>query len=492
MIIIVVYASAAKHKAMDMVVHAYDIVFYLTSPSTLVFLWSEYRAQMVQLIIALAAFIASVGLAYRVDGTRISRWIAIPALFAFAALTGTAAIMKGERRHTQQYWDDLVVSTFYSSWPETIETLWRGQLIEAATAGGGKPFVVPAGCDPAQKPPHVILIHQESIVPPEYFPHVSYDKHIDAMFRSSGGQLHKMRVETYGGASWLTEFSILAGISTYSFGGMRPFVQSLMAGKVHDTLPQSMARCGYRNTVFYPLNRNFVSNAKFYTAAGIPEIFDMKDQGAKTANERDHFYYGNMLKLLESHIRSSQQPLFSYIITMSGHGPYLKPYHPEVDVPGGGPGTAPEMHEYLRRLSMARMDLDALKSDLKTRFPNEKFLLVHYGDHQPVATRSYLGFGNVNAAEDVALAKDSPGFITYYAVEGINYTPPPLPDLETLDVPYLGTVMMDAAGLPLSEAHAERKRLMTLCHGRYDGCSPRAPILAFHRRLIDSGLLQVR
>ena len=39
--------------------------------------------------------------------------------------------------------------------------------------------------------------------------------------------------------------------------------------------------------------------------------------------------------------------------------------------------------------------------------------------------------------------------------------------IDTLDVPYLGTVMLDLAGLPLSDSHRERKRLMELCKGRY-------------------------
>jgi Sulfatase len=329
------------------------------------------------------------------------------------------------------------------------------------------------------------------VVPPEYFPQLGYDKRVDAMFRSGDGSLRKMRVETYGGASWLTEFSILAGVSTYSFGGMRPFVQSLMAGRVHDTLPEALARCGYRNTVIYPLSENFVSNGKFYKAAGIPEIFDKKAQGAKTASERDHFYYGTLLNLLSSHIKSSDQPLFTYLITMSAHGPYLKPYHPEVDVPGGAPGTLPEMHEYLRRLSMARIDLEELKRQLAARFPGEPILLVQYGDHQPIATRHYLGYGNVNSAEDVAITRGSPGFLTYYSVEGIHYPTPRLPDVDVLDVPFLSTVILQSAGVPLSDSYLERRRLMNLCKGRYDGC-PEGAMLKFHRRLIDSGLVQAR
>lgn len=492
MITIVVQSAAAKHKAMNMSVHAYDLIFYLTSPSTLAFLWDSYRSEIAFLFLALAGLGLGMALAYRMDATRIRRLVAVPLMLLFAFSTGWSAIMKGERRHTQQYWEDLVVSTFYSSWPETIETLWRGQLIEAADAAPGPLFAVPADCATAKKPPHIILIHQESVVPPEYFPQVRYDKRIDGMFRSGDGTLRKMRVETYGGASWLTEFSILAGVSTYSFGGMRPFVQSLMAGRVHDMLPQALARCGYRNTVIYPLDKNFVSNGRFYAAAGMPEIFDMRAQGAKSGNEPDHFYFGTALNLMASHIRESDKPLFTYILTMATHGPYVRPYKPEIEVPGGGPGIHPEMHEYLRRLSMARIDLEEFKRNLATRFPGEPILLVQYGDHQPIATRHYLGFGNVNFAEDVSIAKVSPGFLTYYAVEGLNYAVPELPDVEVLDVPYLGTVMLEAAGLPLSDAHRERRRLLRACKGRYDGCEVPTAILTFHRRLINSGLVEAR
>jgi len=35
-------------------------------------------------------------------------------------------------------------------------------------------------------------------------------------------------------------------------------------------------------------------------------------------------------------------------------------------------------------------------------------------------------------------------------------------------------------------------RLMALCGGRYYDCNRRSEILAFHRRLIDSGLVEAR
>jgi hypothetical protein len=177
---------------------------------------------------------------------------------------------------------------------------------------------------------------------------------------------------------------------------------------------------------------------------------------------------------------------------MAAHWPYDYAFEPDVKVPGGDPGTDPEMHEYLRRVSLASLDFDHLVGELKRRFPTERFLILHYGDHHPMATRTLLGFDRDTEAEDVALHPDSPGFITYYAVRGLNYRVPPMPHFEQLDVPYLGTVLLDLAGLPLSDSHRERKRLMVLCKGRYHGCKQREEILVFHRRLIDSGVMAAR
>ena len=46
----------------------------------------------------------------------------------------------------------------------------------------------------------------------------------------------------------------------------------------------------------------------------------------------------------------------------------------------------------------------------------------------------------------MALQPDSIGFITYYATRGLNYRVPAAPQFETLDVAYLGTVVLDLAG----------------------------------------------
>jgi len=491
---LIVGIASAKHAVMNMVAHAYDIVFYLGSWSTVSYLWSDQRRYLIAIAAAATLMALLAWFAYRADGTRVPRRWAAASLAVSIALAFYGAAWKGERRHMQFHFENLYVSSFYASWGETLETLWRGALLEAAprAVASAGPFTVPTTCRPEARPPHIILIHQESVVQPSLFPTLQYDRSLDPFFISDDKKLHRLRVETYGGASWLTEFSLLAGVSTHAFGGMRQFVQTFMQNKLQDTVPQVLARCGYRNVVFYPMLRNFVSNDRFYASIGLKQIFDMRSQGAKSAQERDRFYYKNALAEVERHLKWSRKPLFTYIQTMSAHWPYDFAFDPDEAVPGGGPGTNPEMHEYLRRVSMAKTDFNYLMGELRRRFPHERFLVVHYGDHHPMATRTLLGYDSSTEAEDVALGRDSIGFVTYYAMRGINYRVPSLPPFETLDVPYLGTTILEAAGLPLSDSHRERKRLMLLCNGLYNDCRQRDLILLFHRRLIDSGVLAAR
>jgi len=490
----IIAAATAKRAVMNMVVHAYDLFFYLSSWSTISYLWSDQRRYVLASLAACVVMAFAGWLAYRLDGTRVARRWALLLLAVTVPLAWYAAHSKGERRHMQFYYANLYVSSFYASWGETLEALWRGALLEAAprAVALSPPFTIPSRCDTAAKPPHIILIHQESVVQPSLFPALRYDHTVDPFFRSVDQTVHKLRVETYGGASWLTEFSLLAGVSTHSFGGMRQFVQTFTQNKLKDTLPQVLERCGYRNVVFYPMLKNFVSNDRFYSSIGLREIFDLKAQGAKTAQERDRFYFDNSMAEMDRHFQASRQPMFTFIQTMSAHWPYDYAYEPDIDVPGAGPGTDPEMHEYLRRVSIAKMDYDYFLAELRRRFPQERFLIVHYGDHHPMATRTLLGFKDDTQAEDVVLDPDSIGFVTYYAAQGINYRVPVMPQYETLDVAYLGTVMLDLAGLPLSDSHRERKRIMSLCRGRYYSCANRDEILMFHRRLIDSGVMAAR
>jgi hypothetical protein len=145
-------------------------------------------------------------------------------------------------------------------------------------------------------------------------------------------------------------------------------------------------------------------------------------------------------------------------------------------------------------VSLAKLDYDHLRAELARRFPGEPILIVQYGDHQPTATRKLMGFKTEDLAEEVANGIGPLGYITYFAVDALAFKAPALPPHDIVDVPYLPSIILQQAGLPLSEPDTERLRLMAMCGGSYHGCPQHARqgILAFHRRLIDAKLIDAR
>lgn len=492
LVVFVLAVAYIKRAQTDFILHAWDLFDTALWRFSLVDVARAYPFAFTAAALAIGcALVAPIALFLR-ERANVARLPALGGLALCVAAAYAATALDGGPRHMQFTFPDRHVSSFYSSWPEALETLARGQLIDAAPESLA-PFDPAPACAPEGKPPHIILIHQESVTPPAPLKGLAYDRSVDDLFRSHDGHIHPMRVETYGGASWLTEFSVLTGAASRFFGSIRHFVQIYMAGRIDDALPRVLARCGYTNLMFYPYLKGFFGSARFFETAGLRTIYDARDQKAKTAAEPDRFYYANMLAEIARRTERKEGPLFIYLQTMSAHWPYDVTYWPERVVPGGGPGTNAEMSEYLRRIAMAREDYAALLKDLAARFPDERFLLVHYGDHHPLATRHFFGFDGESIERiNETLPESSPAFVTYYAVNGVNYAPPPLPGVSVLDGAYLGAVILEQARLPMPESWRERARLMRACDGRYALCPDRGGILRFHRRLIESGLLIAR
>ena len=156
---------------------------------------------------------------------------------------------------------------------------------------------------------------------------------------------------------------------------------------------------------------------------------------------------------MEHHFSKDRRPLFTFISTQATHFPYGYTYAPEEERVSGGdaPGVA-GINEYLRRVGLAFGDYQFFLSELGKRFPDERFLIVSYGDHQPMITEPLISALEGDGVPPLQSLK----FMTYYSVVGISYAPPQLPKVEVLDIPYLASLVPFLARLPLSEAHAAR------------------------------------
>ena len=69
-----------------------------------------------------------------------------------------------------------------------------------------------------QKPPHIILVHDESSFDIRRAPGIKLPQGYDRHFHSFDGKERSFIVEGAGGPTWFAEYSVLTGLSARSFG----------------------------------------------------------------------------------------------------------------------------------------------------------------------------------------------------------------------------------------------------------------------------------
>ena len=344
-------------------------------------------------------------------------------------------------------------------------------------------------CEPARRPPHIIMVHDESAFDIRVAPNVTVPPGYGRHFRSFDGKQRNFIVEAAGGPSWYTEYNVFSGLSARSFGKFSYFVTRIAAGRVERGLPNALRRCGYRTLSLYPAHGAFMAARSFQTTAGVQRFFDRNDLRARDV-EPDRFYYDAAMRMIER--ERTQGPMFLFIYLSANHFPWNYRWRPELTPEWKDLGNLPVVEEYLRRQTLGMRDYNAFRERLKKEFPGEQFMLVRYGDHQPDFASTILD-PSLNEAGVVQrlMANDPKYYTTYYALDAVNYRPVNVTSaINTIEGPYLPMVVMESAGLPLDPSFAEQKRIFERCRGLFYSCAGGAEARRFNRLLINAGLIK--
>jgi hypothetical protein len=341
--------------------------------------------------------------------------------------------------------------------------------------------------------PDIIFIQHESIFDPRLYglplePVVSE-------FLSPEGSLHgRLHVDIFGGGSWQSEFSVLTGLSSASFGPNAYFLYKKGAGRFHHSLPRTLSALGYKTQLVSSCRRDFLNYDEFYRSIGVNErVFtgDLPppfDPDKFEATNSDAVFLPAALAAVAAAIAADPAPRLTYVLTNFNHGP-----HTRRSVPPGqfererafASASLPDAQyaEYYARLAETAATWQRVRADLAARFPDRPMLIVHYGDHQPVAARS------------IARRFPLPGdprrqFRTFYAIEALNMETGELASGrgQDLDIAFLGTIALQRAGLPLDPVFATRASLLDECGAAYFASNSEAK-RRFHRTLVDQGLI---
>lgn len=493
-------ASAGKFALVAMRLHVYDVIFYGFSAAPIEFFFSAYRDLAWQLGALIAAAVALFVCAWRAEAP-----MRLTPGRRLAVFTGAAALMAVPltplaTRNADFFNDNhFTFSSFFSSLGDLPQLARFNGVIE--TGPGPAPTSVvapPIDCHPGQTPPDIVLTLDESAMPPGVYDQLVYPDELVPFFQSFDGRKHPLRVETFGGGTWLTDFSVLTGLSTRSFGNLRNFAANFMTGRLHHSLPQYLKACGYETAIVYPASAGFAGVGRFYEAIGFDHVIDTSVHHAPDQRQRDAFYLGEMAKFLEAPATSgARKPRFVATQTMSTHSPWDFRFAPEALRPGETArwNKDPEFDEYLWRLVVAKRDRDAFRATLAKSLPDRRILYVDYGDHQPALAKVPLEDNRAIADEGRSWQLDprSKAFETYYALAAQNFAPAwPARDLPLVEAANLSTVIVQAAGLPLDAVFRRRAELARECEGLYATCDNRAAVFNFQRWLASTGRLALR
>jgi hypothetical protein len=479
--------SQFKHSVLMFTVDFVDIM--LIDFGTLSFLTRIIPGFVWKVMVAVPAIILVLMLLWRFDPLRIRRRIAVAgSLVCLVALVGISLAVPMDRE--DEFFRHQYVSKFVRSGAvAVIDLMTRGVLEADATAFGWPNLAKAEPCDAGRRRPHIVMILDESSFNAGMLPNVVLPTNYAEHFRSSDGRMRSLIVEGAGGPSWYTEYNVLAGLSVRSYGRFADSVTRIAARHVKRGLPHVLRNCSYATYSLYSWFGAFAGARGFHTATGIEHFLDAKQLATGPA-DTDSFFYDRA-----SHVLAQEQekgPVFVFIYLAMNHFPWDYRYRPDLLPEWRNPENPFEIDEYLRRQQISARDYKKFKATLAREFKEQQFLLVRFGDHQPLFAKKFLepGLDPSEVARRIK-ERDARYFTTYYALEGVNFQPLSASSaLETIDAPYLPLVILESAGVPLDATFAEQKKILDRCRGFFYSCADGAEARRFNRLLIEAGLIE--
>ena len=483
---VLVLLSQLKYHVLMMTANFVDLM--IVDTDTISFLFTIFPALRWLAALSAIALVPVIVLAWKLDPFRVRRTVA--AALALACIGGLTALeIQIPLQPFEAFYGGNLVSSFARSGVDAVAALATQGLMESDAFAADRLQPVAKTCEPAGKPPHIILIHDESSFDIRMAPGIKVPDGYGTHFKSFDGKERNFLVEGNGGPSWYTEYNVLEGLSARSFGRFAYFVTRIAAGRVHRGLPAALRRCGYRTYSLYPALGAFMSARSFQATTGVQRFYDQHDLGAREI-EPDSFFFDAAARMLER--QHGRGPMFIFVYLAANHFPWDFRYRPDLMPQWKDLGNVPPVDEYLRRQAMSAEDYADFLARLKREFPDDSFLLVRFGDHQPDFSPHILDPAlDDNGIARRLMAYDPRYFTTYYAIDAINFAPVDVSSaLATLEGPYLPLVVQEAAGLPLDPSFAEQKKILIRCKGLFYGCANGAEARHFNRMLIDAGLIK--
>ena len=329
--------------------------------------------------------------------------------------------------------------------------------------------------------PDIVQVLEESTFDPSIFTACGAPEcHLpmfqpDARTRGTG----VLRTHTFGGGTWVSEFATLTGMPQDIFGPGGMYAPYVLAPHVRDALAMQLRRLGYLTIAIYPTEGSFINGRNAYKSYGFDHLYDVNELKLDEWEETDKQMF-DAAKRVYDQVKKPGQPVFIMILTINQHGPHDDLPLAQLPAPfnrglltGLSPAATINFSAYLSRLHDSDVAMRGLEHDFLDRA--QPTLLVHFGDHQP----SFEGMIRPMARTLPLALQPYRDYLTYYMLKS-NFAGEPLPSYPMMDIAFLPSMVLQAAGLPKDPYFSALHELRTRCNGLYDDCKIPGLIDSYH------------
>ena len=483
-------ASVLKYRTKGFDLHIYDFVFTGTDPKAFAFLLNGFAAYIVPIAGLMLCALIVLSLIFIWDTEHRMTVLKRSALVAisFALIPLSYPLAEDEPRYFH-YLGGFNASAFFVSFLDLRDAaIGRGFADRFTNMPAVAPFASASSCETTGPKPDLFVVLSESQTDLSRLNQYGIDQQFSERFKSADGKRRALRVETFGGGTWISNFSLMTGLSSLDFGWRAPYLTTAMEGKIHQSLATELSRCGYRTAVLMPMEHGFVNEGPFLESIGFDEVLDFNRIGATEYAHHDRFYFDAARAFIEEHRRTDGRPLFLEVQTMFAHSPYSAQLADSEPKDSSESGIF-ELDEYVRRVAQSQNDFDWFLGQAEAESKDHPSIVLEFGDHQSFATREVVS----NLYPDFAINElSSAAYRTYYNVPGMGMDLDMAPfEFASLDIGYLGVSLLEAAGMTKSPMFADLAALRDRCEGKLHFCADRAAVDQHLQKRIASNFLSV-
>ena len=283
-----------------------------------------------------------------------------------------------------------------------------------------------------------------------------------------------LRTHTFGGKTWLSEFSVLTGLVPDDFGARRSLVFTTIGPKTETNLFKLLKAQGYRTVVLMPTFKRFYGAGRTYETMGADTVLtlrDFREYDRFPGDEWDIAETDRMGAAAQKIIREHRagpngaQPLFVYLLSVKEHAPYSKftRIQYNLDKTGIPKNLAARLTDYIGRLvtlDQAIADMDEFLFEKGAR----PAVFAWFGDHQ-----AYYEQDSPPYRFDFPEPKN----VTQFQVRS-NRVVPKIPKMKLMDIAFMPSLVTDIGGVAKDEYFSGLSAMRQLCDGALDDCADKA------------------